>query len=325
MAMKINEVYNYLNYIGRKDPLGKSFSIPEFILNCQLVVFEYFKKIMGLPDQYQKGARDPVIGFGLNTISEEKIRPLKVLPTSIAVDSNGYANYPIDYFRKSSCYYLDGTTKINISFFNDSKFDERGASVIDPPSLSDPIANLQKEKICFEPKNMTPVYLRYIKYPTKPIMGYVTDIDTAEDVYVDNGAYLKILNPGFEGDTVTIFKDNAVQIGTYTVVASDTAEDVMKALVLVVNANSLIHSIKAVYDGEKIVFIDNIGTNQYLVRSFGGGITGIATDFSHWSTQFDWENDVESMNDIAEMLIDRMGISNRDVNLIQWAAKEEQK
>jgi len=75
--MKINNLYSYLDYIRRKDPIGDTVNVPEFNLLCKLAVFKYFNKIFGMPAEYQKGARDPVFGFGLNEISEEKIRPLK--------------------------------------------------------------------------------------------------------------------------------------------------------------------------------------------------------------------------------------------------------
>jgi hypothetical protein len=140
---------------------------------------------------------------------------------------------------------------------------------------------------------------------------------------VEHGAFLQINNPGNAGDVVALQKDHGIEIGTYTVLAGDIAEDVMRGLVASVNSGILSHNIKAVFDGEKIVFIDLIGNNEFLVRTLTGSITATTSDFTDWSIQFDWYRDIEAMNDIAELMIDMMGISNRDVSLIQWAEKEK--
>ena len=329
--MKLNTLFSYLNYVRRKDPIGGSISIPEFTVLCEIVAFQFFRKITGLPSEYQKGARDPIIGKGLNDISEEKLRPLKVLPTTIAIDVDGYANYPEDYFRHGPCGYMytsgSTTRKIMIPFVNDDKFKERETTTIDPPSLLDPIANLHSTKIRFLPASISgqAVKLEYIKFPTSPVMGYVVDADTAEKIYVENGAYIEILTPGAAGDVITV-TSGATTFGTYTIQSGDTAEDVMLGLRDDINIDTLSHNVKAVYDGEKVVLVDSSVTPYVtLTTAPTGGITLNKTNFSIWSTQFDWENDIEAMNEIAEMLLSRMGISNRDIPIVQYAEQERTK
>lgn len=329
--MKINTLHSYLNYLRRKDPIGGSISVPEFNTLCEIVVFQYFRKIVGLPVEYQKGARDPVNGKGLNDISEEKLRPLKVLPTSIVVDANGYADYPADYFRHGPCGYVytagSVIRNIMVPFVNDDKFKERQTTVLDPPSLFDPVANLHTTKIRFLPVSLAgvDVKLEYIKFPTKPVMGYVIDIDTAETVYVENGACIQVTAPGVAGNTITA-SSGATAFGAYTVLANDTAEEVMRGLMDAINVNTLAYGVKAVYDGEKIVLVDS-HTTPYttLTVATTGSVAVVKTNFSNWSVQFDWEDDIESMNEIAEMLLDRMGISNRDIPIVQYAEKEQAK
>jgi len=329
--MNISEVYSFSNYIRRKDPIGGSIAIPEFNILALIGQNKFFEKIFGLPKQYQKGARDPVFGFGLNMISEEKIRPLKVLPTSIAV-VGGLADYPPDYFRKGTCYYIftnpippDGTRKIEVPFVNDAKFNERLTSAIDPPALNDPVANLQKDKIRVAPDNLTPLMLSYIKYPATPVMGYVIDYATADNIYVDKGAYCQVVSAGVAGNIITL-SSAGIQFGTYTVLSGDTAEDVMIGLMNNINVETLSHNVKAVYDGEKVVLIDNIlKTYSGLTSSVSGGLSINKTNFTAWSVQFDWEDDIEAMNDISNIILDMMGISNRDVNIVQWAEKEKAK
>lgn len=329
--MKLSTVYLYLNYIRRKDPIGGSISIPQLNTLFPIVAFKFFKKIFGLPEQYQKGARDPILGFGLNNISEEKICPLKVLPATLSIDSVGYADYPAEYFYKAACYYVysipspgTGTRDIQVPFVNDAKFNERRTTVLDPPQLKDPVANLHSVNIRFLPTDLETAYLEYIKFPTTPVMGYVIDSTTAENIYVNKGAYCEILTPGSAGDTVTLLV-GAVTLGSYTTISGDTADDVMIGLNAAVNVGTLSHNVKAVYDGEKIVLIDLGETYITLTATPTGGITLNKTNFTQWSTQFDWENDVDSMNDICEMLLEMMGISNRDIPITQWAAQEAQK
>ncbi len=322
--------YNFLNYLRRKDPIGDTISIPEYNTIADISVFKFFKKIIGAPEQYQKGARDPVFGKGLNDISEEKLRPLKVLPTALVIDANGYADYPADYFRHGPCgyTYTSGSTtrNIEIQFVNDAKFKERDVTTLDPPALLDPVANLHATKIRFLPKSLTgaAVKLEYIKFPTTPVMGYVVDADTGENIYVNRGAYIEILTPGDAGDVITVTV-GAVTLGDYTTLSGDTAEDVMKGLRDDINIETLTHNVKAVYDGTKVVLIDLSDTYVALTTSPTGNITLNKTNFTVWSVQFDWENDIEAMNDIAEIMLDMMGISNRDIPLQQWAEQQQVK
>lgn len=328
--MKLNTLLLYLDYVRRKDGIGGTISKPEFNTLLPIVAFGFFKKIFGLPSQYQKGARDPVLGFGLNEISEEKIRPLKVLASTITIDGQGLADYPDDYFHKSAAYYTysipaGGTRYIDIPFVNDAKFNERRTTVLDIPSKTDPVGNLHSVKMRFFPVDLDTIYLEYIKYPTTPVMGYAIDIDTAEEIYVENGAYIQILTPGAAGDSITA-TSGATTFGAYITLTNDTVEDVMKGLMDAINVNTLSHNVKAVYDGVKVVLIDS-GTTPYvtLTATATGGVTRTKTDFSIWSVQFDWENDIDAMTDIANMLLDKMGISNRDIPIVQWVEKEYKK
>lgn len=322
--MKHNDVFAFLNYTRRKDPIGGSTSVPEYNLVAQRAVFEFFKKVMGLPSQYQKGARDPVEGFGLNMISEEKVRPLKVTGYQLTMSVNG-ADYPADYFRKAACYTVEDERSITVPFVNDAKFNERRTTVLDPPSATDPVGNLDATVMRFLPDTLNPVYIDYIKYPTSPVMGYVVDYETGEIIYVDRGAYCQVVTPGSNGAHITIAVAS-VEIGDYFTQTGDTKEDVMRALVININANTLYHKVKAVYDGEKIVLID--GTLSYgglLTTVSGGLIINKSNSFTDWSVQFDWEDDNEAMNDIIDIMLDNMGISTRDVPIVQWANKEQAK
>jgi hypothetical protein len=328
--MKHDAVLTFLNYVRRKDPIGGSVSTPEYNQIAERAVFEFFRKIMGLPSQYQKGARDPVIGKGLNDVSEEKLRPLKVLPTALTIDSSGYADYPEDYFRHGPCGYVYTagiiTRNIEVVFVNDNKLKERAVTHLDPPSLTDPVANLHADKIRFLPVSLAGVAMKleYIKFPTTPVMGYVIDINTAENIYVNKGAYVEILTPGAAGDGITLTV-GTVTLGAYTTISGDTAEDFMIGLTAAVNVDTLSHNVKAVYDGERIVLIDLGETYTVLTATTSGAVTRNKSDFTTWSTQFDWENDNEAMNDIVDIMLNIMGISNRDIPITQWAENEKQK
>ncbi len=167
--MKINQLFDYLNYVRRKDPMGDTISPEEFNLNCQVAVYKFFSKLFGLPSQYQKGARDSVSGFGMNQVSEERIKPLKVFNTSVTVDAGGLGNYPANYFRHSSCYrvYVPGgalpNRNVPIPFVSDQEFEDRNTTLLDPPSFKDPVGNLGATKMRFLPTNVATVYLSYIR------------------------------------------------------------------------------------------------------------------------------------------------------------------
>ena len=116
---------------------------------------------------------------------------------------------------------------------------------------------------------------------------------------------------------------SSVVLGAYTIQNGDTAEDMMRGLLADVNADTPTHSVTAVWDGEKLVFIDATESYTTLYVNVDGATTYTKEDFTAWSTQFYWEDDIEAMNDIAEILLDQMGISSRDIPLVQWAAKEK--
>lgn len=326
--MKHDILYSFLNYIRRKDPIGGSISIPEYNQVAQVSAYKYFKRIFGLPEQYQKGYRDPVFGYGLNDISEEKIRPLKVLPVSLTL-AGGLVNYPADYFRKAVCYCVftqpnppGGYRNVNIPFVNDSKFNERRTTVLDPPSVSDPVGNLHATQLRFLPITLPTVFLEYIKFPVIPIMGYVIDYTTKENIYVGNGAYCQVVTAGSAVNSITL-SSGGTTFGSYIVLADDSVEDVMVALTANININTLDHGVRAVYDGFRIVLIDLNEAYAGLISVITGGITINKSNFTAWSIQFDWENDIEAMTDISEIMLDMMGISNRDISIVQYAEKEK--
>jgi phage tail sheath gpL-like len=154
-------------------------------------------------------------------------------------------------------------------------------------------------------------------------MGFAVDNTTADIVYVEHGATCKVLTATTAGGVLTLYV-GAVTLGSYTVVAGDSVEEVMQGLTDAINADYTTHQVKAIFDGEQIVLADNeLLTYSTLQTGVGVGITIEKTNFTAWSTQFDWENDIESMVEISEIMLDIMGISNRDTNIVQWAEKEK--
>jgi hypothetical protein len=105
-------------------------------------------------------------------------------------------------------------------------------------------------------------------------------------------------------------------------VEGDDEEDVMIALTDNINETYETYGFEAVYDGDKIVIIDP-ETHTTITVNKTGTIDYQKEDFSTWSSQFDWESDLESMDDIAEIFCSLIGISNRDINVIQWAEQQK--
>ena len=319
--MNVHELYQYINFLFRKDPIGNTFNGEEANILYPIAVFKYFKKIFGLPEEYQPGMPISRIAFGLNSITENKIRPLKVKVTNATLVSGAYT-LPTNYFRDSDCY-LNPSASVYypVPILNDQKFNDRLSSPIDPPSITDPIAKLLATTLLFNPTTVTNVVFEYIKYPTSPVLGYAIDNDTKELTYVARGGYVRITTAGSAGNTVSIVVAGNT-IGFYTVVEGDDVEDVMEGIRDNINDTYETYGFKAVYDGYKVIIIDP-ATNTTITVNKTGTVAYQKQDFSAWSTQFDWENDLESMDDIAEILCSLVGISNRDINVIQWSEQQK--
>jgi len=321
IPMNIYQLFQYINYLLRKDPIGNTFNGEQANIILPIVAFKYFKKIFGLPEEYEKGMERARLGFGLNSITENKLRPLKVKVTDATLVSGEYT-LPSNYYRDSDCY-LNPSAGVYypVPILNDQEFNDRLSNPIDSPSVTDPIAKLLATTLLFNPTTVTKVVFEYIKYPTSPVLGYAIDNDSKELTYVPRGAYVRITGDGAAGDTINI-QVAAATIGNYTVIEGDNEEDIMVALKDSINDSYETYGYKAVYDGTKIVIID-AATHTTVTVNVVGTITYQKTDFSVWSTQFDWQTDLESMDDIAEIICSIVGISNRDVNVIQWSEQQK--
>jgi hypothetical protein len=133
--MTVYELWNFLNYLIRKDPIGNSFGPDEFNRLLPIVVFKYFKKLYGLPEHYQKGLPVPEISFGLTQAIEDKLSILKK-SAIIAINSvSGLGTKPADYFHTSELSYNKydtlSDTGIATGASNNTVIDSTKAWVVD--------------------------------------------------------------------------------------------------------------------------------------------------------------------------------------------------
>jgi hypothetical protein len=329
--MKLDVLRGYINYISRKDPIGNTLNIEELNKLLPVVAFEYLRKITGLPDNFRKGDNVLNYGIGIDQIMNDKTRYLMV-SDALDIDGNGIDTLPIDYFFLRDILHEPVTDLFKkVTILNRKQFNARKSSFINIPNSSNPVCTIEGSNIEFLPDDLgdgVSTTLYYIKYPSSPHYGYAIDYATAEEVYIENGACFWVTSEGSIGNIITATGFTGAQpitFGTYTVRSGDNAESVMIGIARDVNNRYLNTSIKAIYDGERVWLKDELGSRTTLGITVTGGIVYGKQDFSQRSIQFDWQNDLDAMNEIAELLLEKIGISIRDSSLSQYAEiKKEQ-
>jgi uncharacterized protein CbrC (UPF0167 family) len=326
--MTVHDLFLYNNYLARRDPIGNDIKPDQFNLILPVLAFEYFKKITGLPEKFRKGENVLQYGIGRDQVINDKTRYL-MSEDDLTIDVNGQDTLPADYFYYESILHESSADVFTpVTILNKQKFDARNSSSINIPDSDNPICTIRNGFLQFSPIDLgddVSTTLYYIKYPTTPYMAYAINSTTAEIVYIENGSYFFVTVAGSASDTIeAVVAPGDISIGSYTVQSGDTIDDVMQGITDDINEDYLTHGIKAIFDGDKVWLKDTTGTYTTLTINVTGSVAATKVNFSDLSTQFDWEDDYDAMNEISELLLTKTGISIRDISLTQWAELQKQ-
>jgi len=328
--MTARDVFDFLNYLGRKDPMGNITSEDNFNNLIPVAANIYLSNIMGVSENYSP--RKPNINYGLgkNQFVENKILPL-ITNEDINLDVNGqvaYSDLSANYYHPYSfSYEYSPGYEVPVVMLNSSEFDDWKSSPNLGEDEENPFCTFRGSYIQFAPADIygETINFTYIKRPRVPSMGYAIDYATAESVYLDNAAYIIVTNAGTSGNTIEL-STSTDNLGSYEVQSGDSASDVMKRLAAAINENRYVHGCHAIYDDSKLwINVESGSQSGSLTIDITGTIATDDDDFSTRSTQFDWEDQVDCMFEIIEILLGMVGISIKNNLIAQWSEMQQQK
>jgi hypothetical protein len=165
-------------WIGQKKP-GFILTKPEYERLLHMSQLKHLKRKVGLPEEYLPGQPVPRQSFELTKVISDDVAPFKRIMGGknmpLAVDENGYAPFPSDYFFPSTMELklIKGTRTIvrEIKIVSDKKWTERVGSFGSKPNKYFPISNIQNSFFRFYPKDIKFVDFVYISLPEKPVYG----------------------------------------------------------------------------------------------------------------------------------------------------------
>ena len=183
MAYNINDVYNFLVFIVRKER-GVFITIPEAmqtIDNAQLEATE-----------------DWFAGYGVTQILHDAIRKLRS-QVQFTSSSDGQITFAADYLHMiGNPYTVTGSTINAVRFVNEDELPFALTSQLRPVSTSKPIAKDTSSGFQLYPQSTQTGFYNYLRRPNAPVLGYTQtgrtityDPNTSTqleftDVYINN-------------------------------------------------------------------------------------------------------------------------------------------
>lgn len=183
--MNINDLYLIVGYFSRE--LGSGMYGPDrFNKYCLLVNFQYYKKYLGIPEEYQIGHPTSRIAWQMTNAVSDRIGTFLVPESPITRGANGFFAKPNDYVAFSSTRLrytsTDGCNTImvkkRIESVPDAQLTDRLESTLIPPTLRRPIISWNQFGWDINPQIIDTVLLSYLRTPATPFRAY-----NGQDVY----------------------------------------------------------------------------------------------------------------------------------------------
>ena len=181
--MNINDLYLIVGYFSRQ--LGSGFVGPDrFNEYCQLINFKYYKKYLGIPEEWQIDNPISRIQYQLTQAVSDRIYPFIVPEFVIPKAISGYYPYPGDYVAFSSMrirytYASDecGTSAFErrVEMIPDAELTSRLESTLIPPTVRRPVGSWTQLGYRIEPKEINTALLTYLRLPATPVRAYTVD------------------------------------------------------------------------------------------------------------------------------------------------------
>lgn len=183
MAYNINDVYNFLVFIVRKER-GVFITIPEAMQTIDSAQLE--------------ATEDWFAGYGATQILHDAIRKLRT-QVQFTSSSDGQITFASDYLHMvGNPYTVTGSTANAVRFVNEDELPYALTSQLRPVSTSKPIAKDTSVGFQLYPQSTQTGFYNYIRRPATPVLGYTQtgrtityDPNTSTqleftDVYINN-------------------------------------------------------------------------------------------------------------------------------------------
>ncbi len=183
MAYNINDVYNFLTFIVRKER-GVFITIPE--------------AMQTLDNAQLEATEDWFAGYGATQILHDAIRKLRT-QVQFTSASDGMVSFASDYLHMiGNPYTVTGSTVNAVRFVNEDELPYALTSQLRPVSTSKPIAKDSSVGFQLYPQSAQTGFYNYLRRPNTPVLGYTQsgrtityDANTSTqleftDVYINN-------------------------------------------------------------------------------------------------------------------------------------------
>lgn len=209
--MTHEDILNFINFVADKEQTGNTINPQEYNRIAKVKQLRFFKKLIGLPEEYQVGMEMPRIQPELTQKITDSLSTFKTImgdgvTSPLIINTNGRANIPTDYYYHSSLKYIDVSNAANctpqklprtVRVLTDTEFDAIEGRVITAPTIKYPVCNYQSGFIRFLPKTLKKVDYIYYRYPLTPVYDYYINAD-GENIYLSEGEQ-HTLTAGEEG------------------------------------------------------------------------------------------------------------------------------
>lgn len=211
--MNNHNILSLVNFCANKSQTGNTISPVEYTQILQVCNLKYFKKKVGVPEEYQPGMPLPRQQFEITQSNSDSLSPFKKFmgeynTDPLYIDANGYSPLPDDYFYHSACSFLDAVNNPDCSptikpriveVLTDAQWDAVTSSVIRPPSRKYPVMNYQSGFIRFSPIDLRQVNFIYLRTPSLPYYDYYIGVNGEHIYLLPNTSHTLI--PGEEGSS----------------------------------------------------------------------------------------------------------------------------
>lgn len=210
MSTNVNKVYKGVQYLANKSQRGGYISPLEFNREAPIAFYEVINDRYTNLSEIQKGAQYPVKGIQQTERSSDSLSEL-FKTKSIAPDTSGKVSKPDDYmhllrFYSNSVYTLDGeqyTEEVEVDEVIKSALTKRKNSLVQPISPENPIYSTYNTYFQVYPKNLSLVFIDYIKQPSPPVWDY--DLSSGVPVFAEAGSTITTnTTDPITGETISV-------------------------------------------------------------------------------------------------------------------------
>jgi len=186
--MTLMETYDFIKFIGDKDYNGNYFKPAYYNSAIIAANLDLYKKVSGIPEEYQPGSPLAREHFELNQKSLDEVRFFKGHIFDQAVAS-GYFALPADYIYHDSLSYkyihsIDGTPTTlprPVEVLREDQAADRQGNFIKKPTTQYPIAVVRKvltnDRMYIFPITINAVDFHYYRLPATPVFAYTISQD----------------------------------------------------------------------------------------------------------------------------------------------------